>query len=239
MAQRPRFHHARATQGTTSSPIATCLATSMHNAHLSITIYCADSQLNSNLEVFRPPAACEGVICFGRMLCENNVDVTSYIDIHETGKCYHHTQRDLQCHFTKREYYRSNMPTMFTGSCRHRLDVPASHGNHAIRPSPKSPSTTSHMPELHPDSTTTNPPLRRCCHRALSLRLSGSVSWCNKSSPLASLIPYMQHLVHSQLHADDGVLVLSALPRPTPLLSSFKHALANAVGLGSACMGYC
>lgn len=78
------------------------------------------------------------------------------------------------------------------------------HVEHAIRPPP---STQARHPiclsftRIQPRQ----PPTPSMLPSSLSLRLSGILSWCNKKSPSASLIPY--HLAHSQPHVDDGVLV--------------------------------
>lgn len=77
------------------------------------------------------------------------------------------------------------------------------------------------------------PPTPSMLPSSLSLRLSGILSWCNKKSPSASLIPY--HLAHSQPHIDDGVLVpVGTSQVVTPLLRFYRssYRLGHPIGTG-------
>lgn len=74
---------------------------------------------------------------------------------------------------------RSELPTLLSGSHRHRFEVPQSPWRARHPPISNCAITTSHMPELHPDSTTTTP-TRSMLPSSLSLRLSGNISWCNE-----------------------------------------------------------
>lgn len=77
------------------------------------------------------------------------------------------------------------------------------------------------------------PPTRSMLPSSLSLRLSGSVSWCNESFPSASLIPYIWP-THS-LALTMACWFHPALLRHTPLLSS-SYRIGHPIAPGSACM---
>jgi hypothetical protein len=111
--------------------------------------------------------------------------------------------------------------TPFRGSAKPIASTPSAHlkaSKHDISYACASPGFNHHWHH--------NPPLHRCCHRSLRLRLSGNLSWCNKNPPSASLIPYTWPTHRLQPHVKRWrARFHPALLRPTPLSTPSSYRL--------------
>lgn len=82
----------------------------------------------------------------------------------------------------------SELPTLLSGPRWHCFEVPQIPCRARHPPIANCAITTSHMPEIHPVSTTITP-TRSMLPSSLSLRLFGSISWCNESAHRPHLSP--------------------------------------------------